>query len=114
MSARLKLKKLKIQMACVQDNCRRREAEARYEKARCYNLLQKNILEIGACIDMHPADTYRAATQCLDFSMYAIANAIAHKYTEQLAEYVRNRLASKYMFNQFATVHVRLLAPARL
>lgn len=112
MSARLKLKKLKKQMEFVRSNCEMREAEARYEKARCYNLLHKNILEIGAVADMYPADTYRAAVQILDFNTHAIASAIVRKYTEQLAEYVRNRLTSKYKFDKFATFGVRLLAPA--
>lgn len=112
MSARLKLKKLKFQMECVRDTCKRREAEARYEKNRCYNLLQKNILEIEAITTMLPVNTYRAAITQLDSNVHAVADAIVRKYTEQLAEYVRNQLTSKYMFNKFATFGVRLLAPA--
>lgn len=48
MSARLKLKKLKIQLEFVRDACRRRELDAAYEKARCHKLLRENIVEIGA------------------------------------------------------------------
>ena len=112
MSARLKLKKLKMQMKFICDNCELREAEARYEKLRCYNLLQKNILEVGAFTEMYPAETYQYATQQLDNSVREISDAIVRKYTEQLAEYVRDQLTSKYMFNRFATFGVRLLAPA--
>lgn len=112
MSARLKLKKLKRQLEFVRCHCEMREAKARYETNRCYNLLQKNILNIGAITEMLPIDTYQAAITQLDSNVYAVADAIVRKYTEHLAEYVHNQLTSKYMFNRFTIVGVRLLAPA--
>lgn len=112
MSARLKLKKLKRHMEYL-DRCRSRaEAEARYEKVRCYNLLQKNVVEIGACVDLYPADTYRAANECLNANIRAVTSAIVREYTQQLTEYVRDELLSKYAFNSFGRFSVTLLAPA--
>lgn len=112
MSARLKLKKLKIQLEFVRDACRRRERDAEYEKARCHKLLRENIIEIGALVDLPPAHTYQHAAEYLDCAVRKVSDAIVRKYTEQLAEYVHNQLLRKYMFNNFATFGVRLLAPA--
>lgn len=41
-----------------------------------------------------------------------VRDAIVRKYTEQLAEYIHDQLRTKYMFNNFATFGIRLLAPA--
>ena len=112
MSARLKLKKLKIQLEFVRDACRRREFNAAYEKAQCHKLLRENIIEIDAFVDLPPAYTHQQATEYLDCAVRKVSHAIVCKYTEQLAEYIHDQLLRKYMFNNFGTFGVRLLAPA--
>ena len=112
MSARLKLKKLKIQLEFVRDSCRRRELDAEYEKARCHKLLQENVIEIGALANLPPARTHQQATEYLDCTVRKVSDAIVRKYTEQLAEYVHKQLLTKYLVNNFTTFGVRLLAPA--
>lgn len=112
MSARLKLKKLKLQTKFILDNCRRREAEALHEVIRCHKLMQENMIEVEALADFDPVQTMRGAVDCLNYNVYKITDAIVRKYTERLAEYVRDKLTSEYMFNRFTTFGVRLLAPA--
>ena len=112
MSARLKLKKLKIQLEFVRDACRRRRLDAEYEKAKYHKLLLENIIEIGALVNLPPACTYQQATEYLDCAVRKASHAIVCKYTEQLAEYAHNQLSRKYMFNNFTTFGVRLFAPA--
>lgn len=112
MSARLKLKKLKLQTKFILDNCRMREAAAQTEAKRCYYLLDKNIIVIGAHAEFWPVDTMRDAVNCLDSNVHKVTAAIVHKYTELLAEYVKHKLTSEFMFNKFAAFEVRLLAPA--
>lgn len=112
MSARLKLKKLKREMEFVRSNCERREAEAMYEKRRCYKLLQENIIEISSFAELYPCEMMRSAVDCLDYNVRKITDSIVRKYAEQLAEYVRNQLITKYALNKFSTFCVRLLAPS--
>lgn len=112
MSARLKLKKLKREMEFIRSNCEKREAEAVYEKRRCYKLLQENILEIGALAELYPVEMMRSAVDCVDYNVHKVTDSIMRKYAEQLAEYVRNQLVTKYVLNKFSTFGVRLLAPA--
>lgn len=80
MSARLKLKKLKKQMEFLDRYCRRIQAEARYEKARCYNLLQKNILKIVAYGDLYPADAFNAARQIYELQTRTLKNKLYRFY----------------------------------
>lgn len=112
MSARLKLKKLKREMEFVRSNCEQREAEAMYEKRRCYKLLQENIVEIGAIAELYPCELMRSAVDCLDYNVHKITDSIVRKYAEHLDEYVRDQLTRKYALNKFSTFGVRLLAPA--
>ena len=112
MSARLKLKKLKREVEFIRSDCKNREEEARYEKFRCYKLLEDNIQEIGAFAELYPFDTMNNAVNCLDYNVREVTNSIVRKYAEQLAEYVRNQLVTKYSLNNFSIFGVRLLAPA--
>lgn len=112
MSARLKLKKLKREMELVRNDCSKLEEEAKYEKRRCYRLLQENIQEIGAFAELYPCETMREAAICLDYNVREVTDAIVRKYSKQLAEFVRNQLVTKYALNSFSTIGVRLLAPA--
>ncbi len=112
MSARLKLKKLKREMEFVRNDCSKREEEAKYEKLRCYRLLEENIQEIGAFAELYPCDTMRGAVDCLKYNVYKITDSIVRKYSEQLAEFVQKQLTTKYVLNKFSTVNVCLLAPA--
>lgn len=112
MSARLKLKKLKRKMEFICNNCKIREEEALHEKRRCYKLLQENIIEIGAIAELYPVDMMRSAVDCLDYNVRKVTDSIVRKYAEQLAEYVRNQLTTKYVFNKFSTFGVKLLAPS--
>lgn len=112
MSARLKLKKLKREMEFVRESCRTREYEARCVKRRCYRLLEENIKEIGAFAELYPCDMMRSAVDCLEYNVRKVTDSIVRKYAEQLAEYVRNQLVTKYALNSFSTFGVRLLAPA--
>lgn len=112
MSARLKLKKLKKEMELVRNDCSMREEEAKYEKLRCYRLLNENIQEIEAFAEFYPYETMSGALDCLKYNIHKITDSIVHKYTEQLAEFVRNQLIEKYAINRFSTIGVTLLAPA--
>lgn len=112
MSARLKLKKLKRKMEFVRNDCSKREEEAKYEKLRCYRLLEENIQEIGAFAELYPCDTMRGAVDCLKYNVHKITDSIVRKYSEQLAEFVQKQLTTKYVLNRFSTVDVCLLAPA--
>lgn len=112
MSARLKLKKLKKEMEFVRSDCERRKAEAMYEKGRCFKLLQENVLEIGAMAELYPVDMMRSAVDCLDYNVRKVTDSIVRKYTELLAEYVRNQLTTKYALNKFSIFGIRLLAPS--
>lgn len=112
MSARLKLKKLKREMEFVRNDCSKREEEAKYEKLRCYRLLQENIQEIGAIAELYPCETRIGAVECLKYNVRKVTDAIVRKYSEQLAEFVRNQLVTKYATNSFSIIGVRLLAPA--
>ena len=112
MSARLKLKKLKREMEFVRNDCSKREEEAKYEKLRCYRLLEENIQKIGALAELYPCDTMRGAVDCLKYNVYKITNSIVRKYSEQLAEFVQKQLTTKYVLNRFSKVDVCLLAPA--
>ena len=112
MSARLKLKKLKREMEFVRNDCSKREEEAKYEKLRCYRLLEENIQEIGAFAELYPFDTMRGAVDCLKYNVHKITDSIVRKYSEQLAEFVQEQLTTKYALNRFSTVDVCLLAPA--
>ena len=112
MSARLKLKKLKKEMEFVRNDCSRLEEEAKYEKRRCYRLLQENIQEIGAFAELYTCETRSVAVECLNYNVRKVTDAIVRKYSEQLAEFVRNQLVTKYALNGFSTIGVRLLAPA--
>jgi hypothetical protein len=112
MSARLKLKKLKREIEFIRNDCSKREEEAKYEKLRCYRLLEENIQEIGAFAELYPCDTMRGAVDCLKYNVYKITDSIVRKYSEQLAEFVQEQLTTKYALNRFSTVNVYLLAPA--
>jgi len=112
MSARLKLKKLKREMEFVRNYCSKREEEAKYEKLRCYRLLEENIQEIRAFAELYPFDTMRGAVDCLKYNVHKITDYIVRKYSEQLAEFVQKQLTTKYVLNRFSTVDVCLLAPA--
>lgn len=112
MSARLKLKKLKKKMEFVRSNCEQREAEAMYEKSRCYKLLEENIIEISCFSELYPCEMMRSAVDCLDYNVHKITDSIVRKYAEQLADYVRDQLTRKYALNKFSTFVVRLLAPS--
>ena len=112
MSARLKLKKLKHEMELAETHCRMREYEARLAQAKYNRLLKANIQEIGASVELYPCDTMRSAVDCLDYNVRKVADAIVRKYAEQLAEYVRNQLTTKYMLKNYSSFSVRLLAPA--
>ena len=112
MSARLKLKKLKRELEFVRINCQEREEEALHEKRRCYKLLQENIIEIGAIAELYPVDMMRSAVDCIDYNVRNVTDSIVRKYAEQLAEYVRNQLTTKYALNKFSTFRVSLFAPS--
>lgn len=112
MSARLKLKKLKRELEIVRDHCTICEAEVRAEKFRYYKLLQENIHEIGASIELYPCETMVGAVEHLKYSVYKISDAIVRKYTEQLADFVHDQLTKNYALNKFSTIGVTLLAPA--
>lgn len=104
MSSRLKLKKLKREMELVRNDCSRLEEEAKYEKRRCYRLLQENIQEIGAFAELYPCETMREAAICLDYNVRKVTDAIVRKYSKQLEEFVRNQLVTKYALNSFSTI----------
>lgn len=112
MSARLKLKKLRKEIEFIQCHCKMREHDALCEKLRCNKLLKENIREIQAYTELGPSDTMRCAVKQLDYSVYKVTDAIVRKYTEQLAEYVRNQLINNYRLVNFSTVAVSFLAPA--
>lgn len=112
MSARLKLKKLKKEMEFVRSKCEQREAEAMYEKRRCYKLLQENILELDAFVELSPYESMRSAVDYLDHNVREMTYSIVRKYAEQLAEYVRKQLTTKYALNKFSKFGVRFLAPS--
>jgi hypothetical protein len=112
MSARLKLKKLKKEMEFVQQRCRIRENEAEFLKHKCLKLLQENIIEISSFAELYPCEMMSSAEDCLDYNVHKITDSIVRKYAEQLAEYVRNQLMTKYALNKFSTFGVRLLAPS--
>lgn len=112
MSARLKLKKLTKEMELAETHCRMREYEARLVQYKYNRLLKNNIQQIEACAELYPCDTMRSATDCLDYNVRKVTDAIVRKYAEQLAEYVRNQLTTKYKLSNFAAFSVRLLAPA--
>lgn len=112
MSARLKLKKLKKEMELIETHCRMREYEAKLVQTKCNRLLQENIQEIGAFVELYPCETMRGAAICLDYNVREVTDAIVRKYSKQLAEFVRNQLVTKYALNSFSTIDVRLLAPA--
>lgn len=54
----------------------------------------------------------RSAVDCLDYNVRKVTDSIVHKYAEELAEYVRNQLTTKYRLTKFSAFSVRLLAPA--
>ena len=112
MSARLKLKKLKLQTKYILDNCRLREAEARYEVVRVHKLLHDNTMQIESRVEFYPMNTMRDAVDCLNYNVRAVSDSIVRKYTERLAAYVHDKLREEYMFNKFAVFGVRLTAPA--
>lgn len=112
MSARLKLKKLRKEIEFIQHHCKMREHEALCETLRCNKLLNENICEIQAHAELYPSGTMRYAATQLDYCVYKVANAIVRKYTERLAEYVRNRLIDNYRLVNFSTVAVSFLAPS--
>lgn len=112
MSARLKLKKLKKEMEFVQQRCRIRENEAEFLKHKCLKLLQENIIEISSFAELCPCEMMHSEVDCLDYNVHKITDSIVRKYAEQLAEYVRNQLMTKYALNKFSTFGVRLLAPS--
>lgn len=112
MSARLKLKKLKLQIKYIHDNCKLREAEALHEALRCHKLMRENMIEVEALAEFYPMQTMQGAVDILNYNVYKITDAIVRKYMERLAEYVRDKLTSEYMFNRFTTFGVRLLAPS--
>lgn len=112
MSARLKLKKLKLQMKFIRDNCKLREAEALHEVLRCHKLLRENTIEVEALVEFYPMQTTRDAVDIFNYNVCKITDAIVRKYTERLSEYVRDKLTSEDMFNRFTTFGVRMLAPA--
>lgn len=112
MSARLKLKKLKKEMEFVQQSCRIRENEAKFLKHRCLKLLQENIIEISSFAELYPCEMMSSAVDCLDYNVQKITDSIVRKYAENLAEYVRNQLMTKYALNKFSTFGVILLAPS--
>lgn len=112
MSARLKLKKLKKEMELVETRCRMREYEARLVQCKYNRLLKNNIQQIEACAELYPCDTMRSATDCLDYNVRKVTDAIVRKYAEQLAEYVQNQLTTKYSLTKVSAFSVRLLAPA--
>lgn len=111
MSARLKLKNLKTDLKHMREYCSSVEAAALDEKHRCYNVLKKNSIEIGAVAELYPVETMRGALRCLDSNVQKVVDAIVRKYTEQLAEHVRNQLVTKYALRNFSAFGVRLLAP---
>ena len=112
MSARLKLKKLKLRMKYIVDNCKLREAEARYEVVRVHKLLYDNTMQIESRVEFFPMNTMRGAVDCLNFNVRAVSDAIARKYTERLAAYIHDKLRKEYMLNKFTVFGVRLTAPA--
>lgn len=112
MSARLKLKKLKKEMELAETHCRMREYEAKLVQCKYNRLLKKNIQQIAARAELYPCDTMRSAVDCLDYNVRKVADSIVRKYAEQLAEYVRNQLTTKYRLTKVSAFSVRLLAPA--
>lgn len=112
MSARLKLKKLQREITAIKQSCRAREYKAMCEQRRCRKLLEENIREIQAYAELHPVDTMRCAVQQLNYNVNKVADAIVRKYTERLAEYIRNQLLTKYVLSKFSIIAVSLLAPA--
>lgn len=112
MSARLKLKKLKRELELVREHCVMRETEARHEKIKWYTLLNTNIREIGATVELYPCETMTGAVEHLKYSVYKISDVIVRKYTEQLTDFVHNQLTKNYVLNKFSTIGVTLLAPA--
>lgn len=112
MSARLKLKKLKKEMELVETHCRMREYEARLVQYKYNRLLKNNIQQIAARAELYPCDTMRSAVDCLDYNVRKVADSIVRKYAEELAEYVRNQLTTKYRLTKFSAFGVRFLAPA--
>ena len=112
MSARLKLKKLKLRMKYIVDNCKLREAEARYEVVRVHKLLYDNTMQIESRVEFFPMNTMRGAVDCLNVNVRALSDAIVRKYTERLATYVHDKLLKEHMFNNFTVFGVRLIAPA--
>lgn len=112
MSARLKLKKLKRELELVRTHCNVRESEARYEKARWNKLLNTNIQQIGAYVELYPCETMIGAVDHLKYSVYKVSDAIARKYTEQLADFVHKQLTEKYVLTKFSEFDVELLVPA--
>lgn len=111
MSARLKLKKLKREIKFMYDDCERRKADALCIERRCAKLIQENIIEISAIVELWPCDMMRHAVDCLNSNVNRATAAIVRKYAEQLAEYVRNQLTTKYALRKFSTFGIRLLAP---
>ena len=112
MSARLQLKKARWLIEFLRKDCVTLMSEVSSEKTRCFNLLKKHLVEIVSCAELSQADTYLEANSCLNANVRAVTDAIVRKYTEQLSEYVRNELMSKYKLNRFRKFEVRLLAPA--
>lgn len=112
MSARLKLKKLKLQTKYILDNCRMREAEAQYEVLRCHKLLHDNTMQIESRVKFFPMDAMHGAVECLNFNVRALSDAIVRKYTERLAEYIHDKLLAEYMVSNYTVLGVRLTAPA--
>lgn len=112
MSARLKLKKLKLQTKYILNNCRMREAAAQHEVLRCHKLLHENTMQIVSRVEFFPMDTMRGAVECLNFNVRALSDAIVRKYTERLASYIHDKLLANYMVSNYTVLGVRLTAPA--
>lgn len=112
MSARLKLKNLKREIERIRTRDKVREYESRLVQLKCHRLLEQNIQEIGACAELYPCDMMRDAVNCLDYNVRKVADSIVRKYSEELAEYIRNRLTTKYALKTYSAFGVRLLAPA--
>lgn len=112
MSARLKLKKLKLQTKYILDNCKMREAEAQHEVLRCHKLLHDNTMQIESRMEFFPMNTMRGAVECLNSNVRALSDAIVRKYTERLAAYIHDKLLDKYTVSNYSVFGVRLTAPA--